>query len=168
MCPAATAARAAHALRPPMPESSVGTTFVTRRSNLKRMVCGMTAKGLAPKVETSPAIGSYRCTAVLDFITASDVRRTLSADRYLRQLTKITRKIGQSQQLATASRSTLARVPFNVAPYATVGRHSSCSGAFDKSRTYKTSCHMTGPARAKVGATGLLRCQSSCDWTSGV
>lgn len=27
---------------------------------------------------------------------------------------------------------------------------------------------MTVPARVKRVATGLLRCQSSCDWTSGI
>lgn len=49
----------------------------------------------------------------------------------------------------------------------TVGRQSSCSGTSEKSRTYKTWCHRASPARARVGATGLLCCQSSCDCTSG-
>lgn len=49
-----------------------------------------------------------------------------------------------------------------------VGRHSNCSGTFKKSRASKTSCRRVGPVWVKVDATGLLRRQSSYDWTSGV
>lgn len=50
-----------------------------------------------------------------------------------------------------------------------VGRHSNCSGSFKKSWASKTSCRrVVGPVWAKVDSTGLLRRQSSYDWTSGV
>jgi hypothetical protein len=49
-----------------------------------------------------------------------------------------------------------------------VGRHSNCSGTFKKSRASKTSRRRVGPVWVKVDATGLLRRQSSYDWTSGV
>lgn len=77
-------------------------------------------------------------------------------------------RLGQSQQLATCSRSTLAPVPLNVASYATRRAPEQCSGTHTKSTAWKTSCHTYGPAQINVCATGLLRCQSSCDWNFGL